>query len=420
MRYTTLFFLNKRNKDDTSARLRCMVKWDGCKFVFDVGYNVNVADWNNETQSCKARTFHGRMRIPAAEINRAIADSSDLVSAIFEHFGDIPTKEQFKHRYEVITGKAKGDTEGNIFSVYDKFVADGRRLGRWRSSTMKKIEIVRKHLAGISKSLTFDDLNESGMQKVIAYLSTLKGKNGAAGLSNPTINKEISVIKAFLRWAAENGYCEPNKMVSMRSRLKSARKTIVYLKWEELMRLYNHDFGAMTHLSQVRDVFCFCCFTSLRYSDVSNLRRSDIGEDSFTVTTVKTDDRLVIELNKYSKAILDKYADKVFKGDRALPVISNQKMNDYIKEAARLCEIDEPVTITRYQGTVRTDEEFKKYEVLSTHAGRRTFVCNALMLGIPPAVVMKWTGHSDYKAMLPYIDIADEAKRKAMAAFDKQ
>ena len=95
-------------------------------------------------------------------------------------------------------------------------------------------------------------------------------------------------------------------------------------------------------------------------------------------------------------------------------------MNDYIKEAARLCEIDEPVTITRYQGTVRTDEEFKKYEVLSTHAGRRTFVCNALMLGIPPAVVMKWTGHSDYKAMLPYIDIADEAKRKAMAAFDKQ
>lgn len=420
MRYTTLFFLNKRNKDDTSARLRCMVKWDSCKFVFDVGYNVNVAGWNNETQSCKARTFHGRMRIPAAEINRAIADSSDLVSAIFEHFGDIPTKEQFKHRYEVITGKAKGDTEGNIFGVYDKFVADGRRLGRWRSSTMKKIEIVRKHLAGISKSLTFDDLNESGMQKVIAYLSTLKGKNGAAGLSNPTINKEISVIKAFLRWAADNGYCEPNKMVSMRSRLKSAHKTIVYLKWEELMRLYNHDFGAMTHLSQVRDVFCFCCFTSLRYSDVRNLKRADVGDNSITVTTVKTDDRLVIELNKYSRAILERYKGMQYPGDMALPVISNQRMNDYIKQAAKMCGIDSTVTVSRYQGNRRTDEEKPKYELLSTHAGRRTFICNALTLGIPPSVVMKWTGHSDYKAMQPYIDIADNVKQQAMALFDNR
>ena len=58
------------------------------------------------------------------------------------------------------------------------------------------------------------------------------------------------------------------------------------------------------------------------------------------------------------------------------------------------------------------DEVTPKYALLSTHAGRRTFICNALALGIPAQVVMKWTGHSDYKAMKPYIDIADDIKAK--------
>ena len=60
-----------------------------------------------------------------------------------------------------------------------------------------------------------------------------------------------------------------------------------------------------------------------------------------------------------------------------------------------------------------------KYALLSTHAGRRTFICNALALGIPAQVVMKWTGHSDYKAMKPYIDIADDIKANAMNKFNQ-
>ncbi len=60
-----------------------------------------------------------------------------------------------------------------------------------------------------------------------------------------------------------------------------------------------------------------------------------------------------------------------------------------------------------------------KYALLGTHAGRRTFICNALALGIPAQVVMKWTGHSDYKAMKPYIDIADDIKSNAMSRFNQ-
>ena len=108
-----------------------------------------------------------------------------------------------------------------------------------------------------------------------------------------------------------------------------------------------------------------------------------------------------------------------FEDDKVLPVITNQKMNDYLKELAELAGIDEPVRQTYYRGNERIDEVTPKYALLGTHAGRRTFICNALVLGIPPQVVMKWTGHSDYKAMKPYIDIADEVKSSYMKQFDE-
>ena len=97
------------------------------------------------------------------------------------------------------------------------------------------------------------------------------------------------------------------------------------------------------------------------------------------------------ELNDHSKAILEKYKDVHFENHMALPVISNQKMNDYLKELGELAETNEPVRETYYKGNDRIDEVTPKYALLSTHAGRKTFICNALALGIPAPVVMKWT-----------------------------
>ena len=195
---------------------------------------------------------------------------------------------------------------------------------------------------------------------------------------------------------------------------------MIFLTWEELNKLKNYQIPeTKQYLERVRDVFLFCCFTGLRYSDVHNLKKSDIRDGYIEITTVKTAERLIIELNNHSKAILDKYKDVEFEGHKALPVISNQKMNDYLKELGELAEINEPVSETYYKGSRRIDTITPKYALLGTHAGRRTFICNALVLGIPAQVVMKWTGHSDYKAMKPYIDIADDVKANAMSKFNQ-
>ncbi|MBO6168800.1 MAG: hypothetical protein J6O51_02395 [Bacteroidales bacterium] len=76
-------------------------------------------------------------------------------------------------------------------------------------------------------------------------------------------------------------------------------------------------------------------------------------------------------------------------------------------------------TITCYRNGTRYDEVYPKYEPIGTHTGRKTFICFMLSIGIAPQVVMKFTGHADYKSMKPYIDIAEKAKTDAMDAMER-
>ena len=71
-----------------------------------------------------------------------------------------------------------------------------------------------------------------------------------------------------------------------------------------------------------------------------------------------------------------------------------------------------------FKGNKRYENVLPKCELLTTHSGRKTFICNAIRLGIPTNVIMEWTGHSDYKAMKPYIKIVDAVKEENMSKFD--
>lgn len=101
-------------------------------------------------------------------------------------------------------------------------------------------------------------------------------------------------------------------------------------------------------------------------------------------------------------------------------MIPNQLMNRYLKSLCELAGFNKPITRICYRAGERVEETFPKYEMIGTHAGRRTFICFALYSGIPPQVVMKWTGHSDYQAMKPYIAIAEKTKADAMKLFDEE
>ena len=420
-----IFTLESRKKDGVliveNVPIRMRVNFASKRIEFTIGYRIDAEKWDTDKQRVRNGCTN-KLKQSASEINDSLLGYHTEVQEIFKKFEVeeiMPTPEQIKEAFNALHKpieevKPRKSTPNAFYKVFDEFVRDCGRQNDWTDSTYEKFAAVKNHLMNFRDGLTFDFFDEKGLNDYVTYLRDVKE------MRNSTIGKQLSFLKWFLRWAFKKGLHQNNAYDSYKPKLKSTQKKIIFLTWEELNKLREFEIPAAKQaLDRVRDVFLFQCFTGLRYSDVFNLRRSDIKGDYIEVTTVKTSDSLIIELNKHSKAILDKYKDVSFEDDKVLPVITNQKMNDYLKELAELAGIDEPVRQTYYRGNERIDEVTPKYALLGTHAGRRTFICNALALGIPPQVVMKWTGHSDYKAMKPYIDIADDIKANAMSKFNQ-
>ena len=422
-----IFTLESRKKDGVliteNVPIRMRVNFASKRIEFTTGYRIDAAKWDADKQRVK-NGCSNKLKQSASEINASLLEYYTEIQSIFKKFeveDVMPTPEQIKEAFNAlhkpVSEEPKPKKEAlpcDFFQVFDDFVEDCGRQNNWTDSTFEKFAAVKNHLTNFREGLTFEFFDERGLNDYVGYLRDVKE------MRNTTIGKQLSFLKWFLRWAFKKGVHQNNAYDSYKPKLKSTQKKIIFLTWNELNRLREFKIPSNKQaLERVRDVFLFQCFTGLRYSDVFNLRRSDIKGDHIEVTTVKTSDSLIIELNNHSKAILDKYKDVAFEDDKVLPVITNQKMNDYLKELAELAGIDEPIRQTYYKGNERIDEVTPKYALLGTHAGRRTFICNALALGIPPQVVMKWTGHSDYKAMKPYIDIADDIKANAMSKFNQ-
>ena len=424
-----IFALECRKKDGVpiveNVPIRMRVNFASQRIEFTTGYRIDVAKWDGDKQRVKNGCTN-KLRQSASEINAALLGYYTELQEIFKRFevaeimpSPAELKEAFNNRHgqNEETELASADTSNvpsNFYEAFDDFVRVCGRQNDWTHSTFEKFAAVKNHLKNFRSELSFDFFDEEGLTEYVQYLREVRE------MRNSTIGKQLSFLKWFLRWSFKQGMHSNNAYDAFKPKLKDTQKKIIFLRWEELNKLREFKIPPTKQaLERVRDVFLFQSFTGLRYSDVFNLRRSDIKGDHIEVTTVKTSDSLIIELNDHSRAILEKYKDVEFENDRALPMITNQKMNDYLKELAELAEINEPVRQTYYKGNERIDEVTPKYALLGTHAGRRTFICNALALGIPPQVVMKWTGHSDYKAMKPYIDIADDIKASAMSKFNQ-
>lgn len=141
-----------------------------------------------------------------------------------------------------------------------------------------------------------------------------------------------------------------------------------------------------------------------------------VADDSLRVVTQKTADPLDIPLNKYARAIIEKYRGTQ---GRVLHAPTNQAANRLLKDAALLAQLDRTVRQVFFRGNERHEEALLLFEDFTTHYARRTFVVHALRLGIPSEVITRFTGHNSLQAMKPYVAIVDELKATAMHRFDE-
>ena len=421
-----IFSLESRKKNGVpvvdNIPIRMRVVFVSQRIEFSTGYRIDASKWDGEKQRVKNGCTN-KLKQNASEINSNLLQYYTEIQNIFKEFevqNIIPTTEQLKvifNNMHQITQKSVEEVieeKNDLRIIFDKFVLECGKQNTRTESTYEKFAAVKNHLNTFNPEVAFEYFDDVGLNEYVGFLRETKN------MRNSTIGKQLGFLRWFLRWSLKKGYNINSAFETFKPKMKTTPKKVIFLTWSELTALREYKIAeSKQYLERVRDVFLFCCFTGLRYSDVHNLKRSDIKPDHIEITTVKTADSLLIDLNKHSKAILEKYKEVHFEDYKALPVISNQRMNDYLKELAELAGINEPIRETYYKGNERIDTVMPKYALLGTHAGRRTFICNALSLGIPAQVVMKWTGHSDYKAMKPYIDVADDIKANAMNKFNQ-
>jgi integrase len=159
-------------------------------------------------------------------------------------------------------------------------------------------------------------------------------------------------------------------------------------------------------------LFIIGCYTGLRFSDLSQLRKENIikGGHMAKISTIKTGEMVMIPLKGIVKTILNKYEGIVPEA------LSNQKMNEYLKEVGELAKLNESILITSTKGGKRSTETFKKFELITTHTARRSFASNAYLSGVPTISIMKITGHRTEKSFLKYIKISQEDNANKLIA----
>lgn len=356
--------------------IRMRIMYAGQRIEIFTGYRIDEAKWDTDKQRV-TNNCTNKLKQSASDINSDLNKFFTDIQAIFKECeiqNRTPTPKQLKEEFNRKQNRRiKGFHVDRVLDVFDEFIEERSTQNNWTKATITKFTTIKNNIKKFDEFLTFVALDEN---RLTDYVNFLRDKKE---MRNSTIEKQVKFFRWFLLWATKKGYNRNNTFESFKPNLKAAKKKVIFLSWEELTQLREYEIPeAKNYLDRVRDVFLFQCYTGLRYSDVYNLKRSDIKGNQIEITTIKTADSLIIELNAYSLEILEKYKDFHFENNKVLPVISNQKMNDYLKELAELADINEPVRETYYKGNKRIDEVTPKYALLGTHAGRRTFICNSL------------------------------------------
>jgi len=247
-----------------------------------------------------------------------------------------------------------------------------------------------KKFAKKYKEPDFVDIDLEFYQDFIAFLR----KNN---LATNTIGKKIQTLKIFLNEAKEQELNPYNKYKSKKFSTLSEKTDNIYLNESELTQFYEYDFSDKPRLERVRDTFIFGCWIGQRYSDWSSVSKDNIKGDFLELTQHKTGEKVVIPLHFTTKEILLKYDGKLPK------LITNQKFNDYLKEAARIVGIESKHEKKKMSNGRQITKHVPKYELMGSHTARRSFCTNNYLKGIPTITIMSVSGHASESSFLGYI-----------------
>lgn len=397
------FYLESKTSKTGDKAIWCYVREFDNTLTLNTGQRIKPELWDKKVQRAnirktKDKILKGNLR----SINQFI---NAFENKIFEVERTVRQKE-FSAGFSKVAEEIKKQfdkREETLFTAYDEFLKI-KKLNI-SDAALKKYERVKSLLLEYQKvtrnNVSFNNITPLFFNKFFLFLVTNKK------YINNTAHKTIQFLKSFIIWANKNKFTDNKVYKSFK--FKSEVNEIIRLTNDELFRLYNLQLDSKK-LERVRDVFVFQCLTGVRYSDIQNISRDDIKGATWTPRTKKTHQIINIPLNSDALSILAKYKDN----PQPLPVISNQKMNTYLKELCKKAGINSTVRLIRYRGNERIENKYEKYKLIGTHTARRTFISISLERGVKPEVIMKITGHKTYRMMQRYLDIADKHVKDEM------
>lgn len=238
-----------------------------------------------------------------------------------------------------------------------------------------------------------DEMNRQFIEDYEFYLKTERHCN------HNTVTKYLKNFKKITRIAINKEWLKKDPFAEIRFSLNPVERD--FLESHEIDKVWNKEID-IERLAQIRDVFMFCSFTGLAFSDVKQLTPEHIFVDVNGVKWIrksrqKTKNMCNIPLMEIPLQILEKYKDHPVCQVKGvlLPVLCNQKMNAYLKELADICGIKKQLT---------------------THVARHTFATYTLANGVSIESVAKMLGHSDTKMTRHYAKVLDQTILREMSA----
>lgn len=373
---------------------------DGKKNIkIPAGISIKTKHWGKDKNILSAdrdasvkNTRLKNLKKSVYEIYTTAIEKGLIVDAAF-------IKEELKPKKQV-TSK-----NNDFWAVWDYYLED--RKNYFKPASLRKVKSFKSHLIKFESynkaPLEFDNITEHLLNKLQNYFYE------QAKLNTQTTAKYIGILKMVLNWAVKEGYTKTQTFRSFHP-IQQKDSFKVALSFDDLQKIRDAEIEKKKYLQNVRSLFLLSCSTGLRYSDYVRIKKEHIKKDEegdhyLQITQEKTGDQVELPLTSEALTIVDNIID-----GRVHP-ITNQRMNEYVKELCKIAGLNESFAVRRYTGKIYTEVNKPKYELISSHTGRRTFATNLLLRNIPAETVMIFTGHKDYKSFAKYINIPKNTQR---------
>jgi site-specific recombinase XerD len=384
--FSLLFYL-KKHKAYVSGTVPIYLRITVCSQRAEVstGRECLPEKWNSDA---------GRMNGTKEEAKILNAYLDTLQARIFEAHrqllaaGELITAETIKNKFSGKTEKALclvpifQDHNNKIAALIGEEFAPGT-LERYKTSLKHTIDFLQwKYKV---TDIDIKKIDHAFITEYEFYLRSIRKCNN---------NSAVKYIKNFgkvIRICISNGWLDKNPFVNYKAKVKEVERA--FLVEEEIQTIASKEFKT-ERLNQVRDIFLFSCFTGLAYIDVKKLTTANInvgidGEKWIFTNRQKTDTRSNIPLLPMAQEIIAKYSQhpQCLNEGKLLPILSNQKMNEYLKEIANVCGINKELTF---------------------HIARHTFATTVTLTnGVPIESVSKMLGHKNLRTTQHYAKILD-------------